>query len=276
MTLQGNELDRPTWMKTTVAHGGIVGDGPVPHGSQAIVRAIGVLRAFSHERTAITITEIAAMIGVSVPTAHRIATTLEAQGLLARDHNSKAFSLGPEILRLARLMTERRPSSVNSDVLASLREVTGETVSLQVRVGDRRVCVAEEVSRQPIRITSGVGQSYPLTAGAAGKAILSLLADDEVARLIDLPVDPDARPLARRELLTSVRQARERGYAISEGETVRGAIALSVPLPSADGAAPSAINLVGPRDRMTKVAIAMALAAIRAAVQPLRDQQVGA
>jgi DNA-binding IclR family transcriptional regulator len=271
--LQDSELDRPAWSEATIRHGGIVGDGPVPHGSQAIVRAIGVLRAFSSERTAITITEMAAMIGVSVPTAHRIATTLEGQGLLARDHGSKAFALGPEILRLARLMTERRPTSVNTDALASIREVTGETVSLQVRVGDRRVCVAEEVSRQPIRITSGVGQSYPLTAGAAGKAICSLLDDDEVERLIGLPVDPDARPLSRRELLDSIRAARERGYAISEGETVRGAIAVSIPLPSSGGGAPSAINLVGPRDRMTKSAINRGIAAIHAAIEPL---QVGA
>jgi DNA-binding IclR family transcriptional regulator len=252
-----------------------MGDSEFPRGSQAIVRAIGVLRSYSSECSAMTITEIAAAVAVSVPTAHRIAKTLEGQGLLTRDPASKAFSLGPEILRLARLMTDRRPTSVNTQVLIAIREATGETVSLQVRVGDRRVCVAEEVSRQPIRIMSGVGQSYPLTAGAAGKAILSLLPDEDVERLIGLPPDPDSWPLARRELLASIRLARELGYATSEGETVQGAIAVAVPLPWSGSGAPSAINLVGPRDRITRSAVDSGIAAIRAAIEQLHGVQVG-
>jgi IclR family acetate operon transcriptional repressor len=246
-----------------------MGDEPFPRGSQAIVRAFGVLRAFSSERTAMTVTEMAGTIDVSVPTAHRIAKTLEGQGLLTRASDSKAFSLGPEILRLARLMTESQSTSVNTQVLASIRDATGETVSLHVRVADRRICVAEEVSRQPIRITSGVGQSYPLTAGAAGKAILSLLSDDEVDRLVGRPADPESRPLPRRELLAAVRSAREHGYVTSEGETVRGAIAVAVPVPASGGGVPSAINLVGPRDRMTPAAIDKGVAVIHAATSSL-------
>jgi DNA-binding IclR family transcriptional regulator len=243
-----------------------MGDEPFPRGSQAIVRAFGVLRAFTSERTAMTVTEMAGAIEVSVPTAHRIAKTLEGQGLLTRNRDNKAFSLGPEILRLARLMTESRPTTVSTEVLGSIRDSTGETVSLHVRVADRRICVAEEVSRQPIRITSGVGQSYPLHAGAAGKAILSMLTDDEIDRLIALPADPESRPLNRRELLAGVRRARQRGYATSEGETVRGAIAVAVPVPVAGGA-PSAINLVGPRDRMTPSAIDKGVDVIYAALE---------
>jgi DNA-binding IclR family transcriptional regulator len=250
-----------------------VEDSELPRGSQAIVRAIGVLGAFSTERSALTTTEIAGEIGVSVPTAHRIAKTLESHGYLTRDRETKAFSLGPEVLRLAKLMTDTRPTRVTTQTLAAIREATGETVSLHIRVGDHRICIAEEVSRQPIRITSGVGQSYPLTAGAAGKAILSLLPDDEVERLVNLPPAADCWPLPTRELLASVRQARELGYVTSEGETVRGSIAVAVPLPWSGTDAPSAVNLVGPRDRMTRAAIENGLAAMRASVEALSTEQ---
>jgi DNA-binding IclR family transcriptional regulator len=253
-----------------------VDDGAAPRGSQAITRAMGVLGAFTRERAALTATEIATAIDVSVPTAHRIAKALENQGYLTRNAGSKAFSLGPEILRLARLMTDSHATETGARALAAIREATGETVSLHIRVGDRRVCIAEEVSRQTIRITSGVGKSYPLTAGAAGKAILSQLPDDEVERLVGLPRDPDARPLPRAKLLSAVRQARELGYTTSEGETVPGSIAVAVPLPWSDSGAPSAINLVAPRDRMTRAAMTRGLAAIHAAIAPLRGDRPGA
>ncbi len=247
-------------------------DSAQPRGSQAIVRAIGVLGAFSAQRSALTTTEIAGEIGVSVPTAHRIAKTLETHGYLTRDRDSKAFSLGPEVLRLAKLVTDNQPTTVTSQTLAAIRDATGETVSLQIRVGDRRICIAEEVSRQPFRITSGVGQSYPLIAGAAGKAILSLLPDDEVERLINVPPPTDSWPLPTRELLSSVRRTRDIGFATSEGETVRGAIALAVPLPWSGSEAPSALNVVGPRDRMTPTAIEKGIAAIHAIAEPLRER----
>lgn len=254
----------------------VEGIGSSPRGAQAIVRAIGVLRAYDVDRSTMTITEMAALLSVSLPTAHRIAKTLESQGLLARDHASKAFSLGPEILRLAKLITESGPAMFDTTALAAIRDRTGETVSLQVRVGDRRVCIAEEVSRRPIRITSGVGQSYPLGAGAAGKAILSLLPDDEVTRLVDLPPDAGSRPLARHELLAAIARTRDRGHARSDGETVPGSIAVAVPIPPVAGNPPAAVNLVGPRARMMRGVIEDGLAAIRAALPAPHGSKVGA
>jgi DNA-binding IclR family transcriptional regulator len=248
-----------------------VADNAHQRGSQAIERAIGVLGAFSSHRPALTATEIASELKVSVSTAHRIATTLQAGGYLARNRGSKAFSLGPELLRLAKLVTDNRPATVDGQALAAIRDTTGETVSLQIRVGDRRICVAEQVCRQPIRITSGVGQSYPLTAGAAGKAILSLLADDEVDRLTAAPREPDSWPLPHRELLAAIRLTREIGYVTSEGETVRGAVAVAVPLPPSGVDVPSAVNLVGPRDRMTRAAVERGVAVIRDVIGPLGD-----
>jgi DNA-binding IclR family transcriptional regulator len=53
-------------------------------------------------------------------------------------------------------------------------------------VRHRRVCIAEEVSRQPVKVSSCVGNSYPLNGGAASKAIMSMLPDDEIERILEL------------------------------------------------------------------------------------------
>ncbi|GAA1879977.1 IclR family transcriptional regulator [Pseudonocardia ailaonensis] len=225
-----------------------------------------MLSAFTAERTTMTATEIAAVIEVSVPTAHRIAKALEGNGYLARHGAGKAYGPGPQILRLARLMSETRVNGHQGALLAALRDRFDETVSLHIRVGDRRVCIAEEVSRQGIRVTSGVGETYPLTAGAAGKAILAQLPADEVHRIVDLPAS-DAWGLPRTELLEEIELTRRRGWATSTGETVPGALAVAVPLPLSGDGPPSALNLVGPRDRMDPDTVDKALAALREAAR---------
>jgi DNA-binding IclR family transcriptional regulator len=238
-------------------------------GSQAILRALSVLDSFSGLRSQMSITEIAGATGLSVPTAHRIVKALESQHYLAREPQKKTYTLGSSILRLAGAIAERHDETAEiAAALVRIRDATGETVSFHRRLGDRRVCIAEEVSRQPIRIISGVGQSYPLTAGAAGKAILSVLPRTEVERLLDLKaVEPGARPLPRAKLLKSIVTARERGWAMSEGETVPGAAAIALPVEQSDQLTPCAINLVAPRDRMTPALIEEGVEVIRAEIK---------
>jgi DNA-binding IclR family transcriptional regulator len=246
--------------------GGSVEDGTSPRGSQAITRALAVLTAFSAERPAMTATQIAAVIDVSVPTAHRIAKALAAAGYLARHTTGKAYVPGPEILRLARLMTEVHTDGQDTALLAGIRDELGETASLHIRVGDRRVCIAEQPSRHGVRVTSGVGETYPLTAGAAGKAILAQLPDAEVRRLVDLPAS-DAWGLPRTELLDEVELVRRQGWATSAGETVPGALAVAVPIPGNGDRPPSALNLVGPRERMTPDVVERAVVVLREALR---------
>jgi DNA-binding IclR family transcriptional regulator len=241
-----------------------VEDGTSPRGSQAITRALAVLSAFTIERPSMTATEIASVIDLSVPTAHRIAKALESSGYLTRRPGSKAYVPGPQVLRLARLVTEAHTDPHYGALLAGIRDAVGETVSLHIRIGDRRVCIAEQVSRQAVRVTSGVGETYPLTAGAAGKAILAQLPDAEVRRLVDLPAS-DAWGLPRGLLLDEIALTRQQGWATSTGETVPGALAVAVPLPADGDRPPAAINLVGPRERMTPETVEHAITVLRAA-----------
>jgi hypothetical protein len=142
------------------------------------------------DRPTLTMTEIARELDVPAPTAHRIARTLETQGYLTRDPVTRAYGLGPEIQRLFGLIAETAKSTLDPATLIGIRNATGETVGLHIRVSDRRVCVIEHVSPEPTRVISGYGRSYSLGAGAAGKAILSLLLEDEVQRLVALGADP--------------------------------------------------------------------------------------
>lgn len=236
----------------------------LPQGSQAIVRALNVLQAFTCDRAAMSVRELGAAAGLSLPTAHRIVKTLVQEDYLARDSAGRVV-LGPKILFLASIMSvQHSETMIGTPALIRIRDLTGETVGLHRRMGDRRVCVAEEVARQPIRVISGVGQSYPLTAGASSKAIMSVLPDEEIDAVLNrYPGYQDRHCPLRRRFLAAIDETRNRGYAVSDSETIAGASAIAMPLPVTDHLAPAAINLKCPRDRMTPDLVAKGVEAMR-------------
>jgi DNA-binding IclR family transcriptional regulator len=217
--------------------------------------------------------EVAEVTGLSPATAHRILKTLQSQSYLEQDPQTRAYSLGIGILKLASLIADRHDEvALLAGELIRMRDLTGETMSLHRRVGDRRVCIAEEVSRQPVKVSSGVGKSYPLNGGAASKAIMSMLPDEEVERILDLGrEDPDLKPPDRETFLRAVAETRKRGYATSRGETVPGATGIAVPIRRADPLSPGAIDLAGPSDRVTRRIVELALPEMKAAAQQIME-----
>jgi DNA-binding IclR family transcriptional regulator len=217
--------------------------------------------------------EVAEATGLSPATAHRILKTLQSQSYLAQDPQTRTYSLGVGILKLASLIADRHDEvALLAGALARIRDLTGETVSLHRRVGSRRVCIAEEVSRQKVKVSQGVGESYPLNGGAASKAIMSMLPDDEIKRILDEGRgDPDLRPPDRQTFLRMVAETRECGYATSVGETVPGAAAIAVPIRRADPLSPGALDLAGPRDRMTPQLIELALPEMHEAARQVME-----
>lgn len=217
--------------------------------------------------------QVAEVTGLSAATAHRILKTLQSQAYLEQDPQTRAYSLGIGILKLASNIADRHNEvALLASTMNRIREITGETISLHRRVGDRRVCIAEDVSRQPVRVASGVGKSYPLNGGAASKAIMSLLPDEEIERILDLGnTDPGLYPPTRQSFLRAIAETRERGYASSRGETVPGAAAIAVPIRRADPLSPGAIDLAGPSNRWSQQLVAAALPMMLEAARQVMD-----
>src|SRR5579862_6981348 len=80
------------------------------------------------------------------------------------DVGNRHYSLGPAVMRLSLAVTSRTSDliAVSGPTLDRIRGLTGETVSLQTTLGEERVCIAELVSPEPIRMESGVGHVPPV------------------------------------------------------------------------------------------------------------------
>ncbi|MFC0530483.1 IclR family transcriptional regulator [Phytohabitans kaempferiae] len=240
------------------------GDAPngAERGSQAIHRALQLLKCFTVERPTVSLTELTRQTGLTMPTVHRMVKALQSSGFLVQDSVTNRYSLGPAVMNLARVMMHR---SANEDLvtaampyLEELRQLTNETVGLHCPTAEARYCVAELVSRQPLRLSTGVGHIYELFIGATGHAILAFSAPGTVDRVLsrleqaDRVDYPEVEIPTRKQLEDDLALIRRQGYAMSIGEVVANATSIAVPILSDQGVAIAAVNVTGPADRWTR------------------------
>ena len=214
---------------------------------QSIERGIDVLMALAAGPK--TLTEVTRETGLSKGTVFRLLASLNYENLVVKD-SGNVYMLGPGCLRLMQGVMEGLGAinAVARPALVDVWEETAETVTIHVRVGLERICIGELPSPEPIRYMSTVGASAPLPVGSAGRVLLAFMPQPELDALL-----PSLLPAGLFEDEASLRSEldliRERGYALSSGERVKGAAAVSVPVHGRQGFL-AALSVLGPDFRL--------------------------
>lgn len=225
-------------------------------GAQALDRAVAILNSFSPERPELGVSELARMTGLTRSTAHRLLSGLHAHGLVQQVPGSAKYTLGPHLLRLARIAGLRADlPQLARPAMVELRDQVGETVGLHVLSDERHRKVIDQVeSHHALRRTyTDLDEPIPIHHGAPGKVLLAYL-DTEIRESVlagelevitpKTPHDPDAL----REELTRIR---EFGHALSYEERVEGITSLGVPIFDHSGRAAACFSVSGPSTRLT-------------------------
>ena len=203
-------------------------------------------------------TDIAKELELTKSTAHRLLIALKQAELIKKNPLSGLYHLGPLISQLAaNPISEHQFLIVCSiEEMRRLRDLSGETVTLQVSLGTERICLEEIQSRESIKYVSGKGSIYPIFVGSAGKMLLSMLDNDQINILMrKFYYDPLApNPVKNPEdLWKGIELARRMGHSTSFGERISGSASVAVPI--ADYICPAILNILGPADRFTKDSI---------------------
>ena len=123
------------------------------------------------EASPCSLAELVEATGLPRATAHRLASALEAHGLVRRDEEGR-FTLGTRLVALGRAATEAFPlAGAAHRALRELRDGTEESVQLFVREGDRRVCIAALQSPHGLRTIVPLGASLPLGLGSGARVL---------------------------------------------------------------------------------------------------------
>ncbi len=163
-----------------------------------------------------SLNDLTAATGLPRATAHRLATALEAHGLVRRTDDGR-FALGLRLVALGRAAADQLPlADAALPALAALRDTTGESVQLYVKEGGRRVCVASLESPHGLRTIVAMGAALPLDRGSAGRVL----------------TDADPGP-----------------WVASVAEREAGVASVSAPVRAADGRVVAAVSVSGPLER---------------------------
>ncbi|GAB6986103.1 IclR family transcriptional regulator [Nocardioides pyridinolyticus] len=223
--------------------------------ADVVGRAVAVLRAVSvQEPAGATTSEVARRSGLARPTAHRLLTSLLAEGVVDRDAAGR-WLLGPELYLLGSTAASRYDvTALAQPVVRRLSVATGESAFYSARRGEETVCLLREDGSFPIRShVLHEGIRFPLGVASAGLAVLAYLTDGEIDDYLartDLTAAYGDRHGAD-AVRERVAATRAHGYALNPGLIVEGSWGMGAVVFDAAEVPCGALSLTGIEHRFS-------------------------
>jgi IclR family pca regulon transcriptional regulator len=219
-------------------------DGPDRETMGGLAKGLAVLKAFSREHPAMTLTQLAQRTGLAPATARRCLRTFEELGYVTR--SGRSFLLRPKVLEIGAAYLESIDiETLTHNHLEEMARETGDSAALSVLDGTEIVYVARASIRTLMRLEAHVGSRFPAFATSMGRVLLAGLGRERLdrffqeARLIALTDRTIVEPARLRRALADCRRL---GYAVVEDELAYGVIALAVPIVDSAGRVVAALN----------------------------------
>jgi DNA-binding IclR family transcriptional regulator len=221
---------------------------------QVVIRALSVLKLLARSPKGLTLGEISERLELPVASAHRTAAVLEKERFITRSSSNRRYFLGPAARELAQADFPRESPLVTAHrAVADASRRTGETVFLSGFAGDKVVCLALSESSFPLRLFVRVGQTMPLHAAAAARALLAWQPAEKIRKLLadaQLTAYTPETPHTVNAVLDHLAGVREAGYDVCESELDEYVWAVAAPVRSSTDEVVASITLAAPSHRM--------------------------
>jgi len=218
---------------------------------QSFARGLAVIRSFSADAPAQTLSEVAQRAGLTRAGARRILLTLQTLGYV--DTEGRLFRLTPKILDLGFAYLSSLPLWQRAEpVMQTLVAQVHESCSAAVLDGPDIVYVLRVPTQKIMRINLGIGSRLPAYCTSMGRVLLADLASAECsARLAMRPPEAlTARTLTDAQAITEAIEAvRRDGYSLVDQELEEGLVSIAVPLRDRAGRTVAALNISGQANR---------------------------
>jgi DNA-binding IclR family transcriptional regulator len=220
---------------------------------RAVERASRIIKKLENEG-AMTLSEISNEVDISKSTVHTYLYTLSQEGLITKHNDGYRLSL--RYLSLSERVKNRISiyDFVKQEV-DELAEKTKERTQFAMLEDDSVIYIYRSKGENAIPTTLSIGQYVYPHSLASGKAILAYLPDHRVDEIIDkhgLPNQTETTITDHEEFKQDLDTTRERGYAISDEERLRGVRCIATPIQNDTGRVLGSISISGPVRRMSK------------------------
>lgn len=197
-----------------------------------LAKGLEVIRAFTRDRPALSLSEVAAAAGLTAATARRCLHTLEELGYVMR--NGRSFLLRPKVLELGSAYLESMDiESLTRTSLEDLARTTGDSAALAVLDGHEIVYVARASVRTLMRLEAHVGSRFPAYPTSLGRVLLAGLSAPRLERYF---AEAKFEPLTEHTVTDAAKlrrlldECRRNGYAAVEDELAYGVVSVAVPV----------------------------------------------
>lgn len=226
-----------------------------PMFNYSFAKGLKVLFAFKGTHSAMSLSEAAKQLDISISSAQRFLYTLEKMGLIEKSPKTRKYRLSLDVLELGYNYIAADPLiDVANPFLAELSNITGETVNLTRPIGLEMIYVSRVVAAKYIPIHMPTGSRIPMYCTAAGRAYMSALPDSEVQAILRgselkrytqwTETDFDA-------IVAMIEQSRRLGFAHNKEELFLGDMTVAAPIVGAHGRPVACVHVVAPTSRWT-------------------------
>jgi len=219
-----------------------------------LAKGLAVIRAFTREHAALTLSEIAARARMPAATARRCILTLEELNYVMR--KGRSFFLRPKVLELGAAYIESMDiDRLTQPHLEELARVTDDSAAVSVLDGNDIVYVARASVRTLLRLEAHVGSRFPAHVTSMGRVLLAGLSADRLNRYFstqDFVALTDRTVTDRRKVRQLIMACRRVGYSAVEDELAYGVVAVAVPIFDLQGQIVAALNSSSHSRRISK------------------------
>lgn len=177
----------------------------------------------------LTFTAIVEALRLPKSTVSRLLATMESEGLLERDPESRCFRLGRMLLSLTSHYLSTPLVDCASPMMVRLAAESSCTGYISMLDGREIMVMRLFQGRMFIQLVTPPGSRMPAAQTSVGRALLARHSDDFVRKLYqdDWQAGSPNSPQTIEQLLAELDRIRQRGWSLARNETLQGLSSLS-------------------------------------------------
>jgi DNA-binding IclR family transcriptional regulator len=243
----------------------------------AVTRAVAILRLLGRSDEPLGVNAIARALRLVPSTCLHILRVLVAEELVAFDVSTKRYRLDAGLLTIARSALRRNGfgETVQPELDALSRRHNVTAIGVQAIGLEHIVVVAISRSAQPLRLHVDIGSRFPALISASGRCIAAFGGHPWSTlerRFRALRWD---RAPSFRAWRAEVEATRAKGYAVDEGNYIRGVTIIAAPVRGVDGGVSHVVVVVGVSEQVRRIGIDTLARELRTIAHTV-SQQLGA
>lgn len=200
----------------------------------SVIKAFEVLKLIASNKEGLGISEIARELGMAKSTVHGMTSALEELGAVRRDPRTKRYTLGFTLFELGKTAySQIALKDLARPFMEELMERTQTSVFLGVLNWDHVTILDVAEPGTELKITSPIGTTISLFAGAVGKVFLAMMEEAQALSLIGskgLTKYTENSITEVDRYISEMQAVKAQGFATDDEEYILGVRAVAAPI----------------------------------------------